>query len=86
MANVDFKLNINGLQEIMKSGEMQSALSEAGAAVANAAGDDYGYRVHTASFVSLCNVYPESKKAAKDNYEKNSLLKAAGAVGLPMSK
>jgi hypothetical protein len=86
MANVEFELNLSGLQEIMKSGEMQSALSEAGAAVAQAAGGDYAYRVHTASFVSLCNVYPDSKEAAKENYETNSLLKAAGAVGLPMSK
>ncbi len=86
MANVEFELNIGGLQEIMKSGEMQSALSEAGAAVANAAGGDFGYRVHTASFVALCNVYPESKEAAKENYETNALLKAAGSVGLPMSK
>ena len=86
MADVKFELNISGLQELMKSGEMQSALSAAGAAVAQAAGDDYGYRVHTASFVSLCNVYPESKEAAKELYETNSLLKAAGAVGLPMSK
>lgn len=86
MAKVEFELNIGGLQEIMKSGEMQAALSEAGAAVANAAGADFGHRVHTASFVSLCNVYPESKAAAKENYETNALLKAAGAVGLPMSK
>ena len=86
MADVEFELNLSGLQEIMKSGEMQSALSEAGAAVAQAAGGDYEYRVHTASFASLCNVYPDSKEAAKENYETNSLLKAAGAVGLPMSK
>ena len=86
MADVEFELNLSGLQEIMKSGEMQAALSEAGAAVALAAGGDYAYRVHTASFVSLCNVYPDSKEAAKENYETNSLLKAAGAVGLPMSK
>jgi len=86
MAKVEFELNISGLQEIMKSGEMQSALSAAGAAVARAAGHDYAYRVHTASFVSICNVYPDSKKAAKENYKTNSLIKAAGAVGLPMSK
>lgn len=86
MADVKFELNISGLQEIMKSGEMQAALSDAGAAVAQAAGSDYAYRVHTASFVSLCNVYPDSKEAAKENYETNSLLKAAGSVGLPMSK
>ena len=86
MADVQFELDINSLLELMKSGEMQSALSEAGAAVANAAGGDYGYRVHMGDFVALCNVFPESKEAAQELYESNSLLKAAGAVGLPMSK
>ena len=86
MADVEFELNFRGLQELMSSGEMQAALASAGAAVANVAGGDYGYRVHQGDFVSLCNVYPESKEAAKELYETNSLLKAAGAVGLSMSK
>ena len=70
----------------MKSQEMQTALSAAGSAVARAAGTGYGYRVHTASYVSICNVYPNTKEAAKENYQTNSILKAAGSVGLPMSK
>ena len=78
MAKVEFELNLSGLNELMKSPEMQSALDEAGAAVA--------HRVHTASFVSIANVYPDSKEAAKENYETNSLLKAIGSVGLSMSK
>lgn len=86
MAEVDFELNIAGLQELMKSAEMQSALSEAGAAVVGAAGGDYGYRVHVGDYVALCNVYPESQEAVKELYETNSLLKAAGSVGLAMSK
>lgn len=86
MANVKFELNLPGLNELMKSPEMESALDAAGAAVANAAGTDYGYRVHQASFVSICNVYPDSKEAAKENYEENTLLKAIGAVGLPTTK
>lgn len=87
MANkVDFKLNLAGLNELMKSPAMQSHLQMAGQAVANAAGGDYGVRVHTASFVAIANVYPESKKAAKDNYENNTLVKALGASGLSMTK
>lgn len=86
MANVEFELNLQGLQEIMKSEAMQSALSTAGAAVARAAGNGYGHRVHTANYVSICNVYPNTKEAAKENYSSNSILKAAGSVGLPMSK
>jgi hypothetical protein len=78
----DFKLNLRGLNELMKSAEMQSALDEAGAAVANAAGSDYGYRTHLASFVAITNVYPESASAAKDNLTNNTLEKALRSVGL----
>lgn len=86
MGDVTFKLNLQGLNELMKSSEMQSALLEAGKAVANAAGGDYAAEVHTANFIAISNVYPNSKAAAKENYEENTLLKAAGAVGLKMEK
>lgn len=84
MSDVDFELNINGLRELMKSSEMQSALESAGQAVASNAGRDYGTRVHTASYVAICNVYPNSKEAATENYEENTLLKALGSSGLSM--
>lgn len=83
---VEFELNISGLQELMKSPEMQSALQAAGESVASAAGGDYGVRVHTADYVAIANVYPDSKEAAKDNYENNTLLKALGSSGLSMRK
>lgn len=84
--NVEFKLDINGLRQLMKSEEMQAVLEECGQATANRAGRDYGTRVHTASFVAIANVYPESGKAARDVFKNNTLLKALGAVGLRMSK
>jgi len=80
----DFKLNLPGLNELMKSGEMQAALQAAGSAVARAAGADYGVRVHEASWVAIANVYPASKEAAADNAKNNTLLKAVGAAGLRM--
>ena len=86
MGDVTFKLNLQGLNELMKSSEMQRALLTAGHAVANAAGGDYAAEVHTANFIAIANVYPNSKAAAKENYEENTLLKAAGAVGLKMEK
>ena len=86
MANVKFELDLKGLNEVMKSSEMQNALMEAGQAVASAAGSDYEAEVHTASFVAISNVYPASKDAAKDNYDNNTLLKAAQSVGLGMEK
>ena len=86
MGDVKFELNLQGLNELMKSAPMQSALLEAGNAVASAAGGDYAAEVHTASFIAISNVYPNSKAAAKENYDDNTLLKAAGAVGLSMEK
>lgn len=83
-SDVEFKLDINGLRELMKSPAMQAQLESAGQAVASAAGEEYGTRVHTASFVAICNVYPDSAKAAEENYEENTLLKALGSVGLSM--
>lgn len=82
--DVEFKLNINGLRELMKSSAMQSQLEAAGKAVASAAGSEYGTRVHTASYVAICNVYPDSKKAAEENYEDNTLLQGLGSAGLSM--
>lgn len=86
MSNTKFELNLPGLNELMKSGEMVSALNAAGAAVANAAGSDYVYSVHQATFVAICNVYPNSKEAAHENYMKNTLVKALSGAGLSMSK
>ena len=82
MSKVEFKLNLPGLNELMKSPEMQACLQEAGDAVAQLAGEEYGVRVHDATFVSIANVYPETEKAAKENYENNTLVKALWSVGL----
>lgn len=87
MANdVQFKLNLPGLNELMKSPEMQSALLEAGQTVASLAGAEYGAEVHVANWIAISNVYPESKGAAKENMNDNTLLKAISAAGLPMEK
>lgn len=84
--SVEFKLNLKGLNELMKSQEMVNCLNEVGASVSKNAGEEYGARTHEASFVAICNVYPDSEEAASENYEHNTLLKALGASGLPTKK
>lgn len=84
--NVRFELNLQGLNELMKSSEMQSALMTAGNAVAKSAGKEYAVRVHEASWVAIANVYPNSKDSAKDNASNNTLLKGLGSAGLSMKK
>lgn len=86
MGNVRFELNLPGLNELMKSAPMQDALLAAGNAVANAAGPEYAAEVHTANFIAISNVYPNSREAAHDNFEHNTLLTAIGSSGLRMSK
>ena len=81
---IKFELNLPGLNELMKSAEMQQALTEAGNKVAHSAGPDFGIRTHVASFVAITNVFPESREAAVKNSKENTLLKALGSAGLGM--
>lgn len=80
----DFELDLHGLNELMKSAEMQAALKEAGNAAASIAGKDYGTETRVLSFAAIQNVYPASAEAAKDNALHNTCVKAVCATGLPV--
>lgn len=82
MANIEFQLNLPGLNELMKSSAMQAHLHQAGAAVAGAAGTDYGHTTYVLNWVAVENIYPASEEAARENYQNNTLLTALGSVGL----
>lgn len=86
MDDIRFKINLPGLNELMKSKEMQDALLDAGKVVAQSAGSDYEAEVHKANWIAISNVYPNSKDAAHENFKHNTLLKAIGTAGLPMEK
>ena len=86
MANIKFELNLPGLNELMKSPEMQAALDDAGAQVARIAGPDYEASPKTGRWIGFSNVYPNSQRAAHENYVDNTLIKALSASGLRMSK
>jgi hypothetical protein len=84
MSKVDFELNLPGLNELMKSPEMQAHLEIASATVASIAGDGFGHRVGVADFTAIGNVFAESKEGAKRAYKDNTLVRALGASGLSM--
>lgn len=89
MSKVEFKLDIKGLQELMKSTEMQQILSETTTNVAQKAamqtgGENYGHDVRVASYVAIGTVFPQSEAAAKASYENNVLEKSLS--GLPRTK
>lgn len=86
MADVKFELNLPGLNELMKSPEMQAVLDSAGERVASIAGSEYEATPRTGRWIGFSNVYPISAKGAKDNYENNTLVKALSSSGLSMEK
>lgn len=91
MSKVRIELNLAGINELMKSAEIQAALQEAGEAVAQAAGGlsggaKYAAQTHTADWVAITNVYPDDAEAARANYKDNVLLKGVGQAGLPTKK
>ena len=79
--SVKFELNLAGLNELMKSGEMQGVIN--GAAHRIAAAARAGYEVETAhplSFVAIGSVRAATAEARRDNNKHNTLEKAAGGV------
>ena len=78
---VKVKLNNAGVIELFKSASVQGWLGSLGAQVARTAGEDYSYDVRAVGGTALVIIFPDSVKAAHDNYENNSLLKAVGTVG-----
>ena len=84
MSKAKFKLSLPGLNEVMKSPEIQSALEAAGQNVASIADGNYNTAVHTLKYFSQVNVYPADRETAIKNAKNNELLKALGAAGLPM--
>ena len=77
--NVKFVLNLAGLNELMKSGPMQSALNQVAAQIQGRAGAGYSIEsAHPISFVAIAQVYAETREAKRDNLKNNTLLKAKG--------
>ena len=83
MSKVDFKLDLPGLNQLMKSPEMQSILTEKGAKVmstANGIAQDkdakYGMDTKTINWIAVTRVRAENSAAIKENLENNTLLKA----------
>ena len=89
MNKVDFELDIQGLQELMKSSEMQQILQETTADVANKAsmqtgGETFGQDLRVVNYVAIGTVFPQSEAAAKASYQDNVLEKSLS--GLPRTK
>lgn len=86
MSKVKFELDLPGLNQLMKSPEMQSILTEHGNRVMQAAnggaqvhGSQYSMDTKTINWIAVTTVRADNGAAVRDNYENNTLLKALGS-------
>lgn len=86
MNKMRFELNLAGLNELMKSEEMQDHLKEACETVADLAGEGHTVDVHTINYIAIGYVDANTPEADKANLESNVLLKALSTAGLPQTK
>lgn len=81
MSNVKFELNLQGLNELMKSPEMAAVVNDAAARIAAAAGDGYEVEAaHPLSFDNIGSVRAATYEAYYDALENGTLEKALGGV------
>lgn len=86
MGKVKFKLNLKGLNELMKGPEMQAVLDEKGARIMDAANNmakgngnekaEYSRSVWVGNWIAESQVRCDNSEAVHDNIENNTLLKA----------
>ena len=81
MGNVKFRLNLQGLNELMKSAAMQGCMNSAAASIASAAGTGFeAESAHSINFIAIAGVRAATYEARKRCNEDNTLLKAAGGA------
>lgn len=83
MSKVKFNLKLSGVNQLMRSPEMQGILTQYGQAVSSGAQSmcpkgEYNVRTYPIKWIAVCNISAENYEAVKDGYEHNTLLKALG--------
>ena len=76
MANMKFKLNSDGVRELLKSQEMQSVLNEKATGIKNRCGEGYTQDVYVGKNRANAMVKAETYQAKRDNLTNNTILKA----------
>lgn len=85
-----FELNLQGLNELMTSKKMNSALYRASDGVIDAAKSiahldkpKYKTKLFKGHWINIVNVSARNHRTNQDNLDNNTLLKAVGLAGLP---
>ena len=78
MSKFELVLNEAGIQELLKSPEMQSILGQIGREKAAAAGPGYMSDVHVFQKRAAVHIFPTDYESAQNNYKNNTLIKVVG--------
>lgn len=76
MAKMKFKLNSDGVRELLKSQEMQSVLIEKATGIKNRCGEGYTQDVYVGKNRANAMVKAGTYRAKRDNLKNNTILKA----------
>lgn len=76
MSKMKFTLNPSGVSALLRSGEIQSLLTEKGQAVAERAGDGFELKVSPGQKRANATISTTDIKSMKKNAKHNILLKA----------
>lgn len=81
MSKIKFELDLRGLNELMKSGEMQGVLNAAAAQIASAAGEGHEVEAaHPIRFVAIASVRAVTYDAYYGDMQNHTLESAAKGV------
>lgn len=72
----EFKLNPDGVRQLLKSDEMMSVCQTYANGMKSSAGDGYATSPYRGRNRVNVSVYAKTSKAAQDNLDNNTLLKA----------
>ena len=76
MSKGKFKLNRQGVAELMKSAAMQEVLNEYATGIRNRCGDGYTQDIYVGKNRANAMVSAETYQAKRDNLKNNTILKA----------
>lgn len=78
MKRVKIKMVNKGMRELLHSDEITASCKEQADRIAERAGEGYTADIHNAGGRNVAGVITSTAEAARDNMERNTLLKAMG--------
>ena len=78
MSRVRFKLNRQGVRELMRSPEAMSVVTDQANQIQSRCGEGYEVTTMVGKTRAIASVFAATVEARRDNYYNNTLLKARG--------